>query len=96
MVNLNMNAGDIEKAEKYLGIIDKSGIDITDKDVVAASYLDFLKITIDYKKTGALSLSRITNVAQSLRKVSKDLEIKKQERNDALESAYDLVEVIMN
>ena len=90
LVNLNMNAGDIEKAEKYLGIIDKSGIDITDKDVVAASYLDFLKITIDYKKTGALSLSRITNVAQSLRKVSKDLETKKQERNDALESAYDL------
>lgn len=90
MVNLNMNAGNLSEAEKYLGLIDKTGIDIAQLDAVASSYLDFLKITLDYEKNGALSLSRISNVAQSLRKVSKDLETKRQERDDALESAYDL------
>ncbi|MDE6668835.1 MAG: hypothetical protein K2K26_04020 [Muribaculaceae bacterium] len=90
LVNLYMNAGKLDESEKYLGMIEKTGIDIAEQDAVAAAYLDFLKITLDYKKSGALSLSKISNVAQSLRKVSKDLEIKKQERDDALESAYDL------
>lgn len=90
MVNLYMNAGNIREAEKYLMKIEDSGIDIAELDPVAASYLDFLKIALDYNKHGALSLSRITNVAKSLRKVSKDLEMKKQERDDALESAFEL------
>lgn len=90
MVNLYMNAGKLDEAEKYLSMIDETGIDVARQDVVAASYLDFLKIVMDYQKSGTLSLSRINSVAQALRKVSKDLEIKKQERDDALESAYDL------
>lgn len=90
MVNLNLNAGNVRDAEKYLMKIEESGIDIAGLDPVAASYLDFLKIALDYNKHGALSLSKITNVAQSLRKVSNDLEMKRQERDDALESAFEL------
>ena len=52
--------------------------------------LIFLKIVLGYEQNGVLSLSRISNVAQSLRKVSNDLETKRQERDNALESAYDL------
>lgn len=90
MVNLNINAGNLNKAEYYLEKINESGIDMAQLDPVATSYLDFLKINLDYQKHGALSLSRISNVAQSLRKVSNDLEIKRQERDDALESSYEL------
>ena len=51
--------------------------------------MDFYRTTTN-EKTGALSSSQLSNVAHNLRKVSNDLEIKKQERDDALESAYDL------
>lgn len=90
MVNLNLNAGNLAEARKYLRKIEETGVDVAQQDVVAASYLDFLKIAFDYADNGALSLSRITNVAQSLRKVGNDLELKRQERDDALESAYEL------
>ncbi len=90
MANIQLNAGNINEARKYIGLIDSLDIDPTDYDVVARAYLDFLKIVIDYEKTGALSFSQISNVAHNLRKVSNNLEIKKQERDDALESAYDL------
>lgn len=90
MVNLQMNAGNLAEAEKYIKMIDESGIDIAAQDVVAASYLDFLRIVVDYEKSGALSLTRIGNIAQTLRKVSKNLEAKRQERDEVLESAYDL------
>ncbi len=90
MVNLQLNAGNFAEAEKYVGLISDLDIDRSDYDVVAAAYLDFLKIVINYEKTGALSSSQLSNVAHNLRKVSNDLEIKKQERDDALESAYDL------
>lgn len=90
LINLNLNAGNVRDAEKYLMKIENSGIDVAGLDPVAASYLEFLKIVLDYNKHGALSLSRITNVAKSLRKVSTDLEMKRQERDDALESVYEL------
>ena len=90
MVNLQLNAGNINEACKYAEIIDNSGINIAESDAIAASYFDFLKIVLGYEQNGVLSLSRISNVAQSLRKVSNDLETKRQERDNALESAYDL------
>lgn len=90
MVNLQLNAGNISEARRYAEIIDNSGVDIVESDAIAASYFDFLKIVLDYEQSGALSLSRISNVAQSLRKVSNDLETKRQERDNALETAYDL------
>lgn len=57
---------------------------------MAGSYLEFLKIVLDYEHNGTLSLSRLSNTAHSLRRVSNDLEIKRQERDDALETSYDL------
>lgn len=90
MVNLHLNAGNIEGVQKYVTLIDNLNVDKSDYDVVAAAYLDFLKIVLDYENTGALSFSRLSNVAHNLRKVSNNLEIKRQERDDALESAYDL------
>lgn len=90
MVNLQINTGNLDEAQKYVSRIAELDVDISDYDVVAAAYLDFLKIVLDYEKTGALSLSQLSNVAHNLRKVSTNLEIKKQERDDALESAYDL------
>ena len=90
MVNLQLNAGNLSEAQKYVDLISELDIDRSDYDVVAAAYLDFLKIVLNYEKTGALSCSQLSNVAHNLRKVSNNLEIKKQERDDALESAYDL------
>ncbi|WP_303741737.1 LuxR C-terminal-related transcriptional regulator, partial [uncultured Muribaculum sp.] len=75
---------------KYVNLVDSLDMDMFDRDPVAASYLEFLKIVLDYEHSGALSLSRLSNTAHSLRKVSNDLEVKRQERDDALESAYDL------
>ncbi|MDL2222405.1 hypothetical protein LJC35_07640 [Parabacteroides sp. OttesenSCG-928-N08] len=90
MVNLQLNAGNIEGANRYLALIDKSDGEILLKDPVAASYLDFLKIVLGYERSGVLSLSRLSNVAHSLRSVNNDLEMKRGERDDALEAAYDL------
>lgn len=90
MVNLQLNAGNIDEAERYVERIDNLDIDMDKYDVVAAAYLDFLKIVIDFEKNGALSSTQLSNVAHNLRKVSNNLEIKKQERDAALESAYDL------
>lgn len=90
MVNLQLNSGNINEATKYVNLVDSLDMDIFNRDPVAASYLEFLKIVLDYEHNGALSLSRLSNTAHSLRKVSNDLEIKRQERDDALESAYDL------
>ncbi|QCD35402.1 hypothetical protein E7746_05570 [Muribaculum gordoncarteri] len=90
MVNLQLNSGNINEATKYVNLVDSLDMDMFDRDPVAASYLEFLKIVLDYEHSGALSLSRLSNTAHSLRKVSNDLEVKRQERDDALESAYDL------
>ncbi|MDE7125231.1 MAG: hypothetical protein K2O12_01960, partial [Muribaculaceae bacterium] len=90
MVNLNLNAGNYEDAANYIRLIDKTNINIAEQDIVSASYLEYLKIIMDYEKNGTISISRIANIAQSLRRVSKDLEVKRQERDDALDSAYDL------
>lgn len=90
MINLQLNSGNIGEADKYVNIIDNLNIDFFDRDPVAASYLEFLKIVLDYEHNGALSLSRLSNTAHSLRRVSNDLEIKRQERDDALETSYDL------
>lgn len=90
MVNLQLNSGNINEATKYTNFVDSLDSDIFDRDPVAASYLEFLKIVLDYEHNGALSLSRLSNTAHSLRKVSNDLEVKRQERDDALENAYDL------
>ncbi len=90
MVNLQLNAGNLDEAERYVDRIANLDIDNSDYDVVAGAYLDFLKIVLNFEKTGALSSSQLSNVAHNLRKVSNNLEIKKQERDDALESAYDL------
>ncbi len=90
MVNLQLNSGNINEATKYTYLVDSLDSDIFDRDPVAASYLEFLKIVLDYEHNGALSLSRLSNTAHSLRKVSNDLEVKRQERDDALENAYDL------
>lgn len=90
MINLQINSGNIRKAVEYTNLIDSLNIDLFDKDPVAGSYLEFLKIVLDYEHNGTLSLSRLSNTAHSLRRVSNDLEIKRQERNDALEASYDL------
>lgn len=90
MINLQLNSGNIEEANKYVNIIDNLNIDLFDRDPVAASYLEFLKIVLDYEHNGALSLSRLSNTAHSLRRVSNDLATKRQERDDALETSYDL------
>ncbi|WP_304960037.1 LuxR C-terminal-related transcriptional regulator, partial [Bacteroides caecimuris] len=89
-VNLQLNAGNLDEAERYVDRIANLDIDKSDYDVVAGAYLNFLKIVINYERIGVLSSSRLSNVAHNLRKVSNNLEIKKQERDDALESAYDL------
>lgn len=90
MVNLQINSGNIRKAVEYANLIDSLNIDLFDKDPVAGSYLEFLKIVLDYEHNGTLSLSRLSTTAHSLRRVSNDLEIKRQERDDALETSYDL------
>lgn len=90
MINLQINSGNIRKAVEYAQLIDSLNIDLFDKDPVAGSYLEFLKIVLDYEHNGTLSLSRLSNTAHSLRRVSNDLEIKRQERDDALETSYDL------
>ncbi len=90
MVNLQMNAGNLEAAQKYVRLISDLNIPEADYDAVVAAYYNFLKIVLDYEKTGALSFSQLSNVAHNLRKVSADLEIKRQERDNALEAAYDL------
>ena len=90
MINLQINSGNIRKAVEYTNLIDSLNIDLFDKDPVAGSYLEFLKIVLDYEHNGTLSLSRLSNTAHSLRRVSNDLEIKRQERDDALEASYDL------
>lgn len=90
MINLQINSGNIRKAVEYTNLIDSLNIDLFDKDPVAGSYLEFLKIVLDYEHNGTLSLSRLSNTAHSLRRVSNDLEIKRQERDDALETSYDL------
>lgn len=90
MINLKINAGDLNGARHYLNAIDKLGIDIHSTDNVAASYLEFLRIAMDYNTNGNLSLRSLANVVHSLREINNNLEIKRQERNDALENAYDL------
>lgn len=90
MVNLQLNAGNPAEALRYLRLIDDSGSDIESRDPVAATYLEFLRILLDYERSGAVSASRLSGVAHSLRKVSNDLDLKRRERDDALESAYDL------
>lgn len=90
MINLQINSGNIRKAVEYANLIDSLNIDLFDQDPVAGSYLEFLKIVLDYEHNGTLSLSRLSNTAHSLRRVSNDLEIKRQERDDALETSYDL------
>lgn len=90
MINLKINAGDLNGARRYLDTTDKLGIDIHATDNAAASYLEFLRIVLDYNANGNLSLRGLANVVQSLRSVNNNLEIKRQERNDALETAYDL------
>ena len=90
MINLQINSGNIRKAVEYANLIDSLNIDLFDQDPVAGSYLEFLKIVLDYEHNGTLSLSRLSNTAHSLRRVSNDLEIKRQERDDALETSFDL------
>lgn len=90
MVTLQLNAGNISEALRYLRKVDEANLDLESQDPVAASYLEFMRIILDYERSGAVSLSRLSNVAHSLRKVSDDLELKRRERDDALESAYDL------
>lgn len=90
MINLQLNSGNIKEATEYAKLLETLNIDLFDRDPVAASYLEFLKIVLDYEHNGALSLSRLSNTAHSLRRVSNDLEIKRQERDDALETSYDL------
>ncbi|MDE6783514.1 MAG: hypothetical protein K2J17_07320, partial [Paramuribaculum sp.] len=90
MINLQINSGNIKGADEYADLIGSLDIDLLYRDPVAASYLEFLKIVLDYEHTGALSLSRLSNTALSLRRVSNDLATKRQERDDALETSYDL------
>lgn len=90
MVNICLNADNVDEAERYVEMIEKSGVDLHHYDPVAEAYLEILKIAIDYKKEGALSLTRIGQIARNLRQVSNDLEIKRHERDDAMESAYAL------
>lgn len=90
MVNLQLNAGNKAGARKYVDGIEKLGVDKSEYDAVAATYLDFLKIVLDYEEQGSLSPGQFTHVAHHLRKANTNLEIKRQERDDALESAYDL------
>ncbi|MDE6383614.1 MAG: hypothetical protein K2K79_04585 [Paramuribaculum sp.] len=90
MINLQLNSGNIKGADEYADLIGSLDIDLFYRDPVAASYLEFLKIVLDYEHTGALSLSRLSNTALSLRRVSNDLATKRQERDDALETSYDL------
>lgn len=90
MVNLQLNAGNLGEARRYAALADGAAVDLLDRDPVALTYLEFLKIVLDYEHSGALSLSRISNIAQSLWRVNNDLEIKRRERDDAIETAYDL------
>lgn len=90
MINLQLNSGNLTEATEYADMIDRMNVDIFLNDPVAATYLEFLKIVLDYEHSGALSLSRLSNTAHSLRRVSNDLETKRQERDDALETSYDL------
>ena len=90
MINLQINSGNIKKAVEYANLIDSLNIDLLDKDPVVGSYLEFLKIVLDYEHNGALSLCRLSNTAHLLRRVSNDLEMKRKERDDALETSYDL------
>lgn len=48
MINLKINAGDFNGARRYLNAIDKLGINIHATDDVAAAYLEFLRIVMDY------------------------------------------------
>ena len=90
MINLQLNAGNIPEALRYLRKVDDIGPGLESNDPVAAAYLDFLRIILDYERSGAVSLSRLSGTAHSLRKVSNDLDQKRRERDEALESAYDL------
>lgn len=90
MINLQLNSGNLTEATEYADMIDSMNVNLFRNDPVAATYLEFLKIVLDYEHSGALSLSRLSNTAHSLRRVSNDLETKRQERDDALETSYDL------
>lgn len=90
MINLQLNSGNLTEATEYADMIDRMNVNLFRNDPVAATYLEFLKIVLDYEHSGALSLSRLSNTAHSLRRVSNDLETKRQERDDALETSYDL------
>lgn len=90
MIHLQISSKNRAEALRYLALIEQLDIDISSTDPVAASYLDLLRIVMDYDQQGSLSLSRLTNIAQSFRVVNTNLEVKRQERDDALESAYDL------
>ena len=90
MINLQLNSGNLMEATEYVDMIDRMNVDLFRNDPVAATYLEFLKIVLDYEHSGVLSLSRLSDIAYSLRRVSNDLETKRQERDDALETSYDL------
>lgn len=90
MINLQLNSGNIIEADKYANLIDSLDIDSFHKDPVSSTYLKFLKIVLDYEHKGVLSNSMLSNIFLSLRQVSNDLESKRQERDDALETSYDL------
>lgn len=90
MANLCMNAGMPEEADRYLKMIDRTGVDVYAQDPVTAFYLDILCIVRDFDRKGTLSIGRLSDMSHSLRKVSTERDAKRQERDDALESAYDL------
>ena len=90
MVNLQINAGNLNEAEKFAGKIEINDADLAQEDPVKAAYLEFLQIVLNYERTGALSPRRLSTLAQSMRKVSDDLLVKRQERDEALETSYDL------
>lgn len=90
MTGLQLNAGNIIEADKYANLIDSLDNNSFYKDPVASACFNFLKIVLEYEQTGVLSLSRLSNTALSLRQISDDLESKQKERDNAIETSYDL------
>lgn len=89
MANLQLNAGHDSASRKYIGMLENGDID-KEKDPVAWAYLELLKIVLDYNESGVTSLSRVSNLAYSLRDINNNLEAKRLERDDVLEISYDL------
>lgn len=90
MANLCMNAGRSDEADRYLRMIDSIGADVYEQDAVTAFYVEILRMVRSYDTDGTLSIGRISDMAHSLRKVTTERDAKRQERDDALEAAYDL------